>query len=80
MRADSDVPGRVGNGWRRRNVKIQDGWLLLLQRGIHSAVGGLGRRGWRRGLKQEQVQKDEVNKGIILGTRLLLSSPAPASG
>ena len=41
------LPGRVGNGRRRRDVKIQDGWLLLLQRGVHSAVWRLGGRGRR---------------------------------
>lgn len=53
------VPRGVGHGWRGRNVKIQDGWLFLLQRGIHGAFGGLGRGGWRRSLEQEQGHKGE---------------------
>ena len=63
----TDLPGRVGNTWWRRNIKIQDGWLLLLQRGIHRAVWGLGGRGGRWGLKESKRKSLEVNSEIVLG-------------
>ena len=62
----TDSPGRVGNTWWGRNVKVQDGWLLLLQWGIHRAVWGLGGRGGRRGLKGSKCKSVEVNSEIIL--------------
>lgn len=78
-KVDTDLPGRVGNGWWGRDVKVQDGWLLLLQRGIHGAVRGLGGRGWRRGLKREQVQKGEVTLEMVLGARPPSPKPAASS-
>ena len=62
----TDLPRRVGDSWWRRNIKIQDGWLLLFQWGIHRAVWGLGGRGWRRGLKGSKCKSVGVNSEIVL--------------
>lgn len=45
MRAN--IPGIVGDSRRGRNVEVKNGWLLLLQGGIHGALWGLGGGGWR---------------------------------